>query len=107
LSAHNAITRRWYKARQRELRDLLWEWDPLGLMGAPDDEYDCVVDAVLSALVNQPDGVALKTATVEGLGYMAGQGWSQVAADRHSQPPLLDPFMARVREWWRAVPPPP
>lgn len=59
---------------------MLWEWAPLGLMGAPDDEYDCVVDAVLSALVNHPDDAALETATVGGLGYMAEQGWSQVAA---------------------------
>lgn len=76
-------------------------------MGAPDDDHDCVVDAVLRALVNQPAGAALGTATVDGLRYMAEQGWSQTAADSHSQAALLDPFVTRVREWWRAVPPPP
>jgi hypothetical protein len=25
--------RRWYKARQHELRKLLWDWDPLGVFG--------------------------------------------------------------------------
>jgi hypothetical protein len=26
--------------KQRELRELLWNWGPIGAHGAPDDEYD-------------------------------------------------------------------
>jgi hypothetical protein len=38
--------------RRGELLTLLNGWDPAGLLaaGAPRDEYDCVVDKVLSAL---------------------------------------------------------
>jgi hypothetical protein len=39
-----ADVRRWWKARELELRALVWEWDPLELADAPGDEYDCVVD---------------------------------------------------------------
>ena len=32
------------RQRQRELRRLLIEWDPIGVMpGAPSDEYDCLL----------------------------------------------------------------
>jgi hypothetical protein len=49
-SGQKKATRGWYKARQRELRQIMWEWDPLGILGVADDEYDCVIDPVLSAL---------------------------------------------------------
>lgn len=40
------------KRRYRELRDLVNEWDPQGLIeaGAPEDEYDCVVGPLLRRL---------------------------------------------------------
>jgi hypothetical protein len=40
------------KRRFAELRDLVTEWDPLGLIeaGAPFDEYDCVVGPLLRRL---------------------------------------------------------
>ncbi len=35
-----------------EVRERVWTWDPIGLaeMGAPDDEYDCLVGPISSAL---------------------------------------------------------
>jgi hypothetical protein len=54
--------RRWHKKRQAELRELFWEWDPLGLLGGPVDEYDSLEDSVLSALapfmVQRGDAIA-------------------------------------------------
>ena len=40
------------KQRFAELRDLINEWDPIGLIdeGAPEDEYDCLVGPVLRHL---------------------------------------------------------
>ena len=103
----NAETRRWYKARQRELRELLWQWDPLGLMGAPDDEYDALIDGVLSALVNRAESDSVAAAVMSGLDDMAGEGYGAALATRQSESPRLVPFVERVREWWNAVPPQP
>lgn len=40
------------KQIMREMRDLINQWDPIGLleMGAPDDEYECLVGPVLTRL---------------------------------------------------------
>jgi hypothetical protein len=40
------------KQRFAELRDLVNEWDPIGLieLGAPRDEYDCLVGPILRHL---------------------------------------------------------
>jgi hypothetical protein len=40
------------KRRMRELQELVNEWDPAGLLaiGAPKDEYDCLVGPILSRL---------------------------------------------------------
>jgi hypothetical protein len=43
------------RQRERELRALLNEWDPIGLVpDAPDDEYDCLIWPILRRL---EDGV--------------------------------------------------
>lgn len=36
------------KKEAQSIREILNQWDPLG--GSPEDEYDCLVDHVLSAL---------------------------------------------------------
>jgi len=43
------------KRRFAELRDLINEWDPIGLIetGAPEDEYDCLVGPILRRLEAQ------------------------------------------------------
>jgi hypothetical protein len=100
VSEHEANLRRWYKARHQELRELMWDWDPLGLLGAPDDEYDSVVDRVLSVLVNGGDSRSVGDALRGGLEHMAGEGYSAATAERHAEASLLDPFVRRVCKWW-------
>ncbi|GAB3665128.1 hypothetical protein GCM10027596_30740 [Nocardioides korecus] len=45
----------WARRAQRELRDLLNEWDPIGVLGpgrgGPVDEYDCIRDPLISHLL--------------------------------------------------------
>jgi hypothetical protein len=104
VSALNDARGRWYKGRELELRGLIWEWDPLGLMGVSENEYDSLIDGTLSALVNHGDDSEVVAAIVRGLDYMAGEGYSAASATRHSQPDALDPFIARLRTWWEDVP---
>ena len=104
VSALEDAKRRWYKAREVELRALIWEWDPLGLMGVSEDEYDSLADGTLSALVNHGDDSEVVAAIVRGLDDMAGEGYSTASATRHSQPDALDPFIARLRTWWEEAP---
>ena len=42
LSRHKAQIR----IKQRELRSLLNEWDPIGADGLPEDEYDCFLRVI-------------------------------------------------------------
>ena len=40
------------RTRWRELRELVNEWDPIGLisMGCPEDEYECLLDLLMRQL---------------------------------------------------------
>ena len=43
-----------FRINRRALRDLVWEWDPIGLgdnRKFVEDEYDCILDGALSLLV--------------------------------------------------------
>lgn len=102
-------TTRWYKERHQELREIMWQWDPLGIMGVADDEYDCLIDPVLSALTRGLDAPGeLKSVLREGLQYMAGDlGYSQRRADNESQDDSLAPVAQRVTTWWASTPPAP
>lgn len=97
-------TRRWYKARHQELRDLLWEWDPLGLLGAPEDEYDAIIDRVLSACVNGDAVATVSDALRGGLFEMADQGYGGLAAEREMQ--KVEPIVDRIQRWWARAPRP-
>jgi hypothetical protein len=93
-----AHVRRWWKARELELRGLMWEWDPLELAGAPEDEYDCVVDELLSRLVHgasKNELVRLLVGQREHFGASLGS------------PAELDAFADRVLGWWLGLPPRP
>ena len=101
-------TRRWYKARHGELREIIWVWDPLGLKGAPDDEYDGLIDRLLGALARgaeHPDD--LKALLRRELLRMADVGYSGAAAERESEDDAAEPMVQRIAVWWRSVPPPP
>jgi hypothetical protein len=104
--AANEGARRWYKARQAELREFIWEWDPLGLLGGPVDEYESLEDGVLSALARGGTDTEIEDALRSGLAYMAGEGFSASAAARESETSALLPAVRRIRSWWEAAPPP-
>jgi hypothetical protein len=90
-----AEVRRWWKARELELRGLVWEWDPMGLAGAPDDEYDCVVDALLSRLLADPSRLAL-------VGVLEAQ--SEHFGGALAPSAEQEVFADRVLGWWAQVP---
>jgi hypothetical protein len=50
--AVHLLDKRQAKSLKLRLRRLVNEWDPAGILsaGAPDDEYDCVTDPLLSLL---------------------------------------------------------
>jgi hypothetical protein len=90
-----AGVRRWWKARELELRALMWEWDPVGLVGAPEDEYDCVVDELMSRLVarsSRDELVRVLEGEAEHFGVSLGS-----PTDRTS-------FADRVLVWWARAP---
>jgi hypothetical protein len=96
--------RRWYQARHQEMRDLMWDWDPLGLMGAPEDEYDCVIDRVLSTLVRGADDGDLQATLKEELRHMGLDGYSMSRVELESQDESLSANVSRILSWWRAAP---
>jgi hypothetical protein len=102
-------TRRRYEERQGELRGLIWEWDPLGLMGVALDIYDSLVDGVLSALTGGGTDTEVEQALRSGLVYMVADGYSASAAARESEPSALLPVVRGIRAWWESAPsrPPP
>lgn len=107
-SQRKKATRGWYKDRQQELRVIMWEWDPLGLMGVADDEYDCIIDPVLGALARGDASTAELTEVLgRELVHMGGLGYSETATSRESQREVLDPIAQRINAWWQSSPPPP
>jgi hypothetical protein len=89
---------RWFKDRHRELRVLVWAWDPLRLEGAPDDEYGFIVDAVLGELVRGADDGRLAERVATELGEALGAS---------HQPLDSAQFVAAVRRWFQDTPPRP
>ena len=89
---------RWFKDRHRELRALVWAWDPLRLEGAPDDEYDFLVDAVLGEVVRGGDDRRLTQLLESELGERFGPS---------DQPLDSSQFIAAVRGWFQETTPRP
>ncbi len=107
-SERNKATKRWYEARQHELREIVWEWDPLGILGVANDEYDCLIDAVLSALARGHESPGdLKSVLARELLRMGDRAYSGTLAERESQSDALEPIVQRIAAWWRLAPPPP
>jgi hypothetical protein len=104
VSPQNDAARRWYTARRRELRELVWAWDPLGIMGVAEDEYDALIDTALSALADGGTDADLALALRSGLACMACDGYSGAAAERASADAALAPVVARVTRWWTECP---
>ena len=86
------LTKQESRERWRELRCLVNEWDPIGLIsaGAPEDEYECVVGPVLRMLETSE--------TPEAIGaYLQGEfaehfGMSGIAASD---------FALQTHQWYR------
>jgi hypothetical protein len=82
----------------REIRVRIWAWDPIGLarLGAPEDEYDCLVGPVTGALR-------------EGLpaDVLASRLGGQVLAHFGSQPWEIEAFVADLIRWYRNLSPNP
>ena len=81
------------KEQMRELQALFNEWDPAGLLnlGAPSDEYECLVGPTLSRLS-------------QGLSAGALASWLTAhIADHFGVPPGdAGPFAERAAEWYRS-----
>jgi hypothetical protein len=80
------------RTRWRELRTLVNEWDPIGLIadGAPPDEYECVVGPLLRMLEE-------KASPTEITGYLSREFEDHfgLAADNTEE------FTTRVAQWYR------
>lgn len=46
---HKKAVKHQVKAESAVVRDILLAWDPIGVGGTPKDEYDCLVDRIVSA----------------------------------------------------------
>jgi len=47
---NTSAVKRQVKAESAAVRQVLLSWDPIGVGGTPEDEYDCLVDRIVSAL---------------------------------------------------------
>jgi hypothetical protein len=79
---------------QRQLQDLIDQWDPVGLLriGAPPDEYDCLAAPMLGRLA--------KSATASELSE-----WLTSYCKEHFGVPARGPrgFAAKAFKWYRAL----
>jgi hypothetical protein len=101
---HATSAARWYLKRQRELRALIWQWDPLGIMGVAESEYDCLAAPVLAALSEGvTDAHHLRRILRREVLHM-GLKYSHSRARGESTPDALDPIVDRIRAWWESAP---
>ena len=80
------------------LRDIAWEWDPIGLGNDrmfTEDEYDCIVHGVLSQLARGAD-------SDEVLAFLNAELPEHFGLD--PQPEAAAIFAARIAAWWSAQP---
>jgi hypothetical protein len=96
---------RWYEARRQELRAVMWEWDPLGIMGVALTEYDCLVDPLIGELSRGVvDAADLKAVLRRELQRMGDDGYSNARVEAESTDDALDPIVQRISSWWESVP---
>jgi len=96
---------RWYEARRQELRAVVWEWDPLGIMGVALAEYDCLVDPLIAELsLGAVDAAELKAVLRRELHRMGEDGYSIARVEAESTDDALDPIVHRISSWWESVP---
>ena len=89
----------WARRAQAELRELLNEWDPVGLFdsvdddGAAADEYDCIRDPLISHLLGGEDRVEVAEFLREEVTGHFGVEPSLVTTD------VVD----QIFGWWESV----
>jgi hypothetical protein len=85
----------WAESGEQELRDLLNEWDPIGVMRMdtdwPPDEYDPYLSPVFTTLREGGGIEEVRQTLARALGRM---GLGQAGARQ-------DEFAARIIAWWR------
>lgn len=97
----------WESERRREALDLMWQWDPLGILGVADFYYDSLAAVAVEALASG-DGVdALADALKAQVLRLASGGFSDAAASRSTSPTALAEVVERLSTWWSTVPSPP
>jgi hypothetical protein len=101
--------RRWKGDRRREVLKFMWEWDPLGIMGVAESEYEALAaTAVNLLLMEKRSRETLADALREEVLRLASEeGYSRAAAERNTVPAALTQVVARLSTWWATVPPPP
>lgn len=88
----------WARKAQRELRDLLNQWDPIGVAGDADggsiaNEYDCLRDSLISRLLSGADRGTIVEFLREELTDHFGMAPSLVT----------DELVDRVMAWWESI----
>ncbi|MFC9082709.1 hypothetical protein ACFTY7_38060 [Streptomyces sp. NPDC057062] len=78
---------------QRKLRDLLNEWDPIGVADLVQDEYDCLISPILSRLTHGAGRAEMS----EFLGRELTQHFGL------SHPYDVDRMAERLTAWWMST----
>lgn len=80
------------------IRDLLWEWDFIGVRGVgpawPDDDYDCRLGPLHGRLVHGADADAIRE-------YLRSELSSHFGVE---PTPSLDLFVEKLMSWWSEFP---
>ena len=80
------------EAAETGLRQLIWEWDPIGVADiAPGDEYDCLIQPLLRRLHDGADRSAISTYLREELTEHFGLNLAHHATDAVAD---------RIVTWW-------
>ncbi|MFA6245032.1 MAG: hypothetical protein WC655_29075 [Candidatus Hydrogenedentales bacterium] len=91
--------RRTVKTLSIELRSLLCDWDPLGVMGEPSsprDEYDCLLSPLLRRVLDGESDEAL-------IDYLSVELEDHFGVDAASHE--IPAFVQRVRTWHKSLNP--
>jgi hypothetical protein len=89
------LTKEQSRERYRGLRELVAEWDPLGLiaLGSPRDEYDCIVGPLMRQLEQK--------ATVEDISaYLQHEFANHFGVSRGPDATARAQFAQRARAWF-------
>lgn len=87
---------------------MMWEWDPLGIVGVAVSEYHCLVDPLIVELsAGVVTAAELKAVLRRELRRMGEEGYSNARVEAESTDDALDPIVDRISSWWESVPPAP